>query len=352
MGGESAVDNLIARKTGSDPSQTAIYQLFGPEGSKRAGNLSRPTDPDGMPALGRSQMAFEPRLRARNAEPHTVRTRTIHLGEGRRLLVGRDIYDPLEIAERVGQIVGLGVLTTVVLAGVGGWLVSRALLHRVDSIARASRAIMEGRLDRRLPVGNSNDEFDQLTSQLNAMLERIESLMADVRQVTSGIAHDLRSPLTRLRVRIEKAQLERQELADPVLEELIVEVDSIRATFNALLRIAEVDARDPRSGSSVVDLGHLVQRATELYRTVAEDRGLAWCVEIDREATVRGDEQLLAQALSNLADNALKYTPAGGRISLQVSSATDRVRLTIVDTGPGIPAPARQNVLKPFFRLE
>lgn len=352
VGGRQAVESLIAVKIGNDTSQTATYQLFSSDGSMRTGNLRPVLRLNTFPELGRGEVTSEPLPEAHNREPHTIRTRTVKLSDGGRLLVGRDIYTPLEITERIGQIVGLGLFASIILAGIGGWMISRALLRRVDGMARVSRGIMEGHLDRRLPVGRANDEFDHLTSQLNAMLDRIETLMADVRQVTSGIAHDLRSPLTRLRMRLEKAQLERGENADPVLEEVIVEVDGIRATFDALLRIAQVDARDPRSNFDVVDLEHLVQRMTELYRTVAEDKGLTWRVNIDGDLLIYADEQLLAQGLSNLIDNALKYTPAGGRISLQVSGETDRARLAIEDTGPGIPTAARQEVLKPFFRLE
>lgn len=351
-GGERAVEKMIENRISNDPTRTATYQFFLSNGSMRMGNLRAPLSASALPQLGRGEISSEPPPDSSNREPHTIRTRTIALSDGGRLLVGRDIYNPLEMRERISQIVGVGLFVTIVLAGLAGWVISRTILRRVDGMARVSRAIMEGHLDRRLPVGKASDEFDHLTSQLNAMLDRIETLMADVRQVTSGIAHDLRSPLTRLRVRLENAQLERGDNGDPLLDEVIQDVDGIRATFNALLRIAEVDARDPRSNFRVVDLGHLVSRMSELYRTVAEDKGLAWEVEIEHDVTVSGDEQLLAQAISNLIDNALKYTPAGGRISLHLSGVLEQAQVTVEDTGPGIPAAVCQDVLKPFFRLE
>lgn len=351
-GGEPAIEALIDHEVATDPFETAIYQLFRPNGSRGAGNLGQALPSGDLPIIGRGELVTGPPLGARNPELHTIRIRTIPLAGGDLLLVGRDIYDPLEIRERVSQIIGFGLFGTVVLAGLGGWTVSRALLHRVDAIARASRTIIEGRLDRRLPVGKANDEFDQLAIQVNGMLERIETLMTDIRQVTSGIAHDLRSPLTRLRVRLEKAQLDRGEQADPVFDELIADVDGVRATFDALLRIAQIEARNSRSNFRTVDLGHLVDQATELYQTVAEDKGLTWHAAIEDRVLIQGDEQLLAQALSNLVENALKYTPAGGSISLRLRQTADRAELAIEDSGPGIPPSARASVLKHFVRLE
>jgi signal transduction histidine kinase len=350
-GGRTAVEALIAHEVMADPFEATTYQLFEPDGGRRVGNLGSALPIGILPVAGRSQFDTKSQDEGRDLETHTIRARTFRFSDGSFMLVGRDIDDPLAIREWVGRVIWPVLLLVVVVSASTGWLLSRRMVERVDAMVRASRQIMEGHLEQRLPVGSANDEFDQIARQFNAMLVRIEALMSDVQQVTAGIAHDLRSPLTRLRVRLEKAVLEQQ--ADVgFYDELIADVDGMCATFDAMLRIAEVNARDPRSRFRSVDLGHLVEQVDELYRAVAEDRGLAWEVRIDDRLTVQGDEQLIAQSLSNLVDNALKYTPTDGRVSVRLRHVADRAELSVEDTGPGIPFSARSSVLKHFFRLE
>jgi signal transduction histidine kinase len=213
---------------------------------------------------------------------------------------------------------------------------------------------MSGDLSRRVPTNGTADDFDQLAVNLNAMLDEIERLMGGVRQVSDNVAHDLRTPLTRLRNRLEQL---RSELGDTSphqehVERSIADADQLLATFGALLRIARIEAGGHRPDLVPVDLGALVQDAAELYEALAEDKRLRIDTSVASPATIQGDRDLLFQAVANLLDNAVKYTPDGGRVALEVSRTRDAIDVTVLDTGPGIPAEEREKVVQRFYRLE
>ncbi len=218
---------------------------------------------------------------------------------------------------------------------------------------RTSARIIHGDLSQRVPVSGSGDEFDQLAANLNAMLDQIERLMLGMRQVTDNIAHDLRTPLSRLRARLEVTLLERPDLHryGEALRDTITEADRLLGTFNALLSIAEAEAGARREGWSVVDLAEIARNVAELYEPLAEENGMELAVETDATLPVRGDRHLLSQALANLLDNALKYAPEG-RIVLRAHEHGETVRVEIADNGPGIPADRREAVFDRFVRLE
>ena len=228
---------------------------------------------------------------------------------GYRLIVGRDIEDRRELARviRSAMLWGLGVM---VLFGIGGgYLVSRNLLARIDAVAATSRTIMEGDLTGRLPVNGSGDELDRLSESLNLMLARIEQLMAGLREVSDNIAHDLKTPLNRLRNRVEAAL--REPYGEPAyreaLERTIEEADGLIKTFNALLSIARLEAGAGGDNKESLDVAALVRDVAELYEPVAEERGLMLRAEPVEPVFVRADRQLLGQAIANLIDNAIKY---------------------------------------------
>jgi signal transduction histidine kinase len=234
-------------------------------------------------------------------------------------------------------------------------VISRSTASRIEAINQASREIMGGDLSRRVATRGSGDDFDQLADNLNSMLDRILSLMQAIRQVSDDIAHDLRTPLTRLRSRLELARsaVSDAEEARVGIEQAIAEADALLATFNALLRIARIEAGQQRFGFSKLDLVPLVGDVVELYEPLASDKGQELASELPQEAVIAfGDRDLLFQGIANLLDNAIKYTPAGGRVGVHLRKSGEGAEVVVWDSGPGIPAALRAKVFERFFRLE
>jgi signal transduction histidine kinase len=230
---------------------------------------------------------------------------------------------------------------------------SRNMLRRLDTINRTSGEIIAGDLTRRVPRTGSGDEFDTLAENLNRMLDRIERLMKGLREVTDSVAHDLRTPLTRLRNRLEEsaARLSASGAQAGEIERAIAETDQLIATFNALLLIAETDAGTTRAAMSALDLGEVAADVVELYEPLAEEKKVALSLLPGAGVVIEGNRSLIAQALANLVDNAIKYTPAGGMVRIRIATG-DGVDLSVSDSGPGIPAADRPRVTEPFVRLE
>jgi signal transduction histidine kinase len=275
------------------------------------------------------------------------------LRDGYRLLVGRDLRDVTAFRSRFDRTLGWTALATVALGLAGGLLSMRNIMRRVEAMNRTSEQIIRGDFSQRVAVDGSGDEFDQLSANLNAILDRIERLMSGMRQVTENIAHDLRTPLARLRARLEITLLERPDATRSIeaLRETIAEADHLLATFNALLRIAEAEAGARRHTLALVDLADIARSMAELYEPVAEEKRLVFTIETDPIIMVRGDRLLLSQMIVNLVDNALKYT-AAGTVSLTARRQGAIARLEITDSGPGIPADRREVVFDRFVRLE
>jgi len=270
-----------------------------------------------------------------------------------RLLVGRDMRDASAFRSRITRTWAWSALLTLGLGLVGGLVMTRNMLRRVDAVNRTSERIIHGDLTQRVPLAGSGDEFDQLAGNLNAMLDRIERLMLGMRQVTDNIAHDLRTPLSRLRARLEVTLLERPDAKRyaEALTETIAEADRLLGTFNALLSIAEAEAGSRRDSMAEVDLAEIARSVAELYEPVAEEKGLALAVDADPRLPVNGDRHLLSQAIANLVDNAIKYTPAG-KVSISARRRGDTARLEVADSGPGVPKDRREAVFDRFVRLE
>jgi signal transduction histidine kinase len=269
------------------------------------------------------------------------------------LLVGRDLRDASIFRDRITRTLSWAALLTLALGLAGGLIMTRNMLRRVEAVNRTSASIIEGDFSERVPLTGSGDEFDQLAANLNAMLDQIERLMTGMRQVTDNIAHDLRTPLSRMRSRLEVTLLERPDATRyaEALGQTIAEADQLLGTFNALLSIAEAEAGSRRETMAVVDLGEIARSVAELYEPVADEKGLTLIVEIAPWLPVRGDRHLLSQAIANLLDNALKYT-AQGSVTLRVRRVGDQVRAEIADTGPGVPPERRAAVFDRFVRLE
>jgi len=270
------------------------------------------------------------------------------------LLVGRDDSEKIKTEQLIIRSLGWGFGLTILLGLVGGVLMSRGMLRRIEVINRASSEIMQGDLGRRIPLKGTNDEFDQLIQNLNEMLTRIEELMRGVKQVSDNIAHDLRSPLSRLRARLELTLLGTPDLATcrNALERAIVDTDELLASFNALLKIAQAEAGLRPEDVGDIDLSAIAKDMADLYEPLAEEKGISLVTNLAPDAIIRGNRHLLSQAVANLLDNAIKYTPKDGAIELSVRREKKSVQLIINDSGPGIPFDARENVLQRFYRLE
>lgn len=282
---------------------------------------------------------------------HKARARTFVLRGDFHLLVGRDMHELTETRALIVRTLGWGFGITVLLGVAGGLMMSRSTTRRIEAINETSREIIQGDLSRRIPSAGSGDDFDQLTENLNSMLDQIEMLMDGVRHVSDNIAHDLKTPLTRLRNRLEAINL-RENPATADVEVAIAEADSLLATFNALLRIAQIEAGHRVAGFENLSLSRLARDVIELYEPLAQERRQSVNARIEEGVEVRGDRDLLFQALANLVDNAIKYAPENGRIEILLKRDDSVARVSVRDDGPGIPPAERARVFERFVRLE
>jgi len=343
-GGNRELGEAIAERESSGSATRMLYAVFAPDGRRLYGSFpaSRP------PQAGMQEIRFnDPR-----EGPDLARGTALDLSPTERLVVAVD-SDWIERVEQTVLIVfGTAFFGACLLGLAGAVILGGYLKRRLRSISRSAEAIIGGDIRRRMPVGHRRDEFDELAETLNRMLDRIEGLLENLRQVSSDIAHDLRTPLSRLRTRLEKGNLEGPGTGDGVLEDAIRRVDEVLSLFAAILRIAEVEAGETRGFFAPVDLSALV---TELAESFApsfedEDRVLLWSVEAGIE--LEGDRELLAQAFINLLENTQRHTPAGSVVRLTLVSAGDRACVQVVDNGPGVPKGDLGRILKRFARLE
>ncbi|PWC33133.1 HAMP domain-containing sensor histidine kinase [Azospirillum sp. TSO35-2] len=345
----------VVRARSAVPNNNSIYLLTTPAGVILAGNLSG--WPDAVPSASGWTHFKVADYGGVTDRPSTAQAATFTLPGQFRLLVGRDMSEIDQLRSRMFHSLRWVLGSTALLGLGGGLLMSRGAMRRIEAINRTTRQIMAGDLSDRVPRFGGGDEMDRLAANLNAMLDRIERLMTGMRQVTDSVAHDLRTPLTRLRSRIELALI--HETEDPevyrgVLQDTIAEADRLLATFTALLSIAEAESGAKRQDFVPVDLAEVVGLAADLYEPVAEERGQRLTVDIRARPTVHGNGQLLAQAVSNLLDNAIKYTPEGGTIALVLDGPGPgrAACIDVADSGPGIPPDMRDKVLQRFVRLD
>lgn len=284
--------------------------------------------------------------------------RSVELSNGMRLVVGRDVVERRGFSAIIVQSFLFGVLGIVLFSVIAGGITARRVLKRIDTIRDTSTKIMSGNLSERVPVTRRNDEFDGLATNLNAMLDRIEQLLQGLKEVTDNVAHDLKTPLTRLRNQAESALRDgaTDETRQRALETTIAESDRLIQTFNALLMIARAEAGAPSGNLSAVDVSAVVADVAELYSPVAEDEGIVIETAIEDGVHLHANRELIGQAMVNLLENAVKYAkPEGegqGRITVGLRQQAGRVLIEVADNGPGIPAEDRQRVLQRFVRLE
>jgi signal transduction histidine kinase len=277
----------------------------------------------------------------------------VFLAPGVYLYVGRDTATMAAARTRILQAFAWIAAATIVLAALGGVLFSMQFLRRVDAIARTCRAIVAGQVNDRIPVRGSDDELDRLSGAINGMLDRIAALLDNLRQVSSDVAHDLRTPLTHLRQRLESARLKSTTVDEysVAVARAIDDTDQLLAMFSALLRISQVEAGTRLAGFSEVSLTDLMNRMYEMFRPVAEDQGQRLERAIEADVRVRGDAELLAQLFSNLVENAIRHTPQGTSIRISLTAANGCAVARVCDDGPGIPVAERDKVVRRFYRV-
>ncbi len=353
-GSAALVDAINARaETDSD----AVYLLAAPNGQRIAGNL------ESWPPAARSNGWITVRLRrVSTGESVDVGARTYALPDGVRLLVGRDLRAQRSFLRAMSEAAGLALAASVLLAAASGFILNRLVMRRIGDIDQTARAIVEGDLSRRIPVRGGDDEFTHLAATLNAMLERIEALVLELRTVTDSLAHDLRTPLTRLKTQIERAadaELDAEARKDAIgmAEE---ESERVLSLLSAMTDIARAESGAGRTQFQRVDLTALARDMYDLHQPLAEDEGVDLSIEAEQGVALTGHPQFLAQLISNLIDNALKHgmwgaAPDGARrgaIKLRVYRDGDRAVLEVGDRGPGIPEEQRGVALSRFGRLD
>jgi len=342
-----------------------LYLVTTPAGQAVAGNVGS-LAPGVMATIGWSETAYR-RLDDQDSSDHYALVKVTELSSGFRLLIGRDLEERRRMFGIVAKAAQWSLLVVVVLGLGGGIFVARRVLHRIDAMTGTTQRIMAGDLSGRLPVGRSGDELDRLALNLNAMLERIEALMTGLKEVSDNIAHDLKTPLTRLRNRAEEALAKSRTEPEyrSALERTIEESDGLIRTFNALLMIARAESGQARGNMDDFDAADVARGIHELYEPLAEDDGMTLDVKFE-PTPLHGNRELISQALANLVENAIKYgkpdstvqqlgaaTEADRKtILIEAKRAGDRVLLSVTDRGPGIPPADRKHAVERFVRLE
>lgn len=342
-----------------------LYLVTTPAGLAVAGNVGS-LQPGVMETTGWSETDYR-RLDEQDKSDHLALVNVTELSNGFRLLIGRDLEERHRIFGVVASAAQWSLLIVVILGLGGGIFVARRVLHRIDAMTGTTQRIMAGDLGGRLPVGRSGDELDRLAENLNAMLERIEALMNGLKEVSDNIAHDLKTPLTRLRNRAEQALAKSGSEGDyrAALEQTIEESDGLIRTFNALLMIARAESGQARDNMADFDAADVAQGIHELYEPLAEDNGLKLSVQAE-PAPLHGNRELISQALANLVENAIKYgqpKPAAQPLGADAAAADrtvliearrdgGRIILAVTDHGCGIPEPNRKRAVERFVRLE
>ncbi len=334
----------------------AVYLLADNEGFVIAGNLPAWPMMDGRDG---SWVEFEIELREGGQEiRRPVRAVVLEPARGLRLLVGTDLSDRRELGRRFAVAAGVGTILVTLLALGIGYRQSRRILARVEAVSRSCKEIVDGNLARRLPLAGNDDEFDALAVEVNELLARLARTTDILRTSLHSAAHDLRSPMHRMRLRVEQSLADGPSGASAdaspernALELVLNDVDHMQRVLTALLQIAEAESGTVGARPEPVALDVMLHELGELYQPQAEQQGIKLSVECEPGSCVLGHRQLLAQAVANLIDNALKFSRTGGRVSLKTWQSDQRQIISVVDQGPGIPADERARAVQPFTRL-
>jgi signal transduction histidine kinase len=342
-GSVASLQNIVSGLTLNSPG--FFYLLQDHDGNVLAGNL-----PAMAPIVGiidRAHVEIQDRTLS-------LRGKGVSLNENAFLFVGLNTIELHKMQRAIARTFVWGLIATIFISLLSGAFISFAMLARVEALSNVSREIVNGDLDRRISLRGSNDEFDHLAVSLNTMFDRIQGLMDGLRQVSTDIAHDLRTPLTRLRQRIEMTLRKADDVASlrTAFQATLKDVDSILDTFSALLRIAQLETSERRAKFTDVDLTDLLRTAIELYAPMAEEKEQSIIEKIDDGLTIRGDRELLLQLFANVLENAVRHSPSRALIEVGARRLVDGTVVSVCDNGPGIPEEMRTKVFQRFFRLE
>ncbi len=355
-------DSVIARKglerrierldeyLGVDPHSTKLGGLFAADGTRIAGNVENL--PPELKADAGPQLVSLVKIDAPGREGRTARAVARQIPEGGTLVIGRTDYEFAWIVHSVERALALGFIPTLCLGLAAGAFLSIRAQRRVQEVNRKIQRIIAGELRERLPTQGTQDAFDKLAVLVNGMLDEIEALIRNIAGVGDDIAHDLRTPLTRVRVGLERARQNARTLDDlrAAVDQAIAGLDQSLTIITALLRIAEIEHNRRLDGFRDVALADLVREVGDLYEPIAEDKRVAFAIRAKEDVAVHGDRDLLFEAVANLVDNAVKFTPEGGRVELSLNRKGDEVIVRVRDTGPGIAAGERDLVGRRFYR--
>ena len=345
--GPSGLVEVINARILAFPDGDAVYLIVDPQGQKIVGNLAawpqmQTVDGDRVTFLVDETNGGEIGVRARLFAPQ---------GDAR-ILIGRKVLALDQLTKLADRTLFWGLGVTLALALATGLLMSNNVLRRVAQFNATSRRIMDGDLSQRIATTGTRDEFDQLAKNLNAMMDQIEGLIAGMQHMSDNVAHDLRTPLTRLRNRLETLLQHASGAEVGEVAACIEDADALLSTFASLMSIARIEAGTYSADQETVDLQRTVLDAFDLYMALAEDKAIELTCEATDKVQVHGDRNLLFQAVTNLLDNAIKYTPSGGRVSISLNNRDGQTDLVVADSGTGIPVEMRAKVLQRFFRLD
>lgn len=349
-GGLQRLAALVRERMASRASPPLSYALLAATGERLAGTLPVGSAPPGWVDIeGGESVAGE-----RTASAERFRALIVALADGARLAVAGDLGQIEEVEEAILGAFGSAAGIVLILGIAGGLVLSIGFLRRVDAVTRTAEAIIAGDLSRRIPTRGVDDDFDRLALTLNRMLDRIGDLMERLRQVSNDIAHDLRTPLSRLRQRLEslRGSLAAEPEREREVDAAVADTDAILDTFGALLRIAQIESGARRSGFRAVDLSAVFETVVEAFAPSAEDAGKSLEARVAKHVFVRGDRELLSQLLVNLVENAIRHTPEAARIEVDLSVTEEHAVGIVFDNGPGVPERERERIFRRFYRLE
>ena len=344
----------VGRRLASPDHWSKYYLLQDPSGRKISGNLASMAPVAGWRELPIPVHIDEDGEEDGGEDSDFLTAKGVILANGWYLLVGHDKDAFTDFEDMILAVAGWSMAAAFGLALIGGLVTSASMLRRVTAITEAGRDIMQGNLSRRIALRGTGDEFDRLSANLNEMLNRIQMLMDGLRQVSNDIAHDLRTPLSRLRQRLEDVRAKTGTVTEyqAAVDRAIVDTDEILGTFSALLRIAQIEAGTKRAAFTAVDLSGALETIVETYTAVAEDNQRTLIGRIAAGMTAQGDRRLLIQMIANIVENALSHTPAGTRLTVELTGKAAAPVCVIGDNGPGIPEAERQKVFRRFYRLD
>ena len=355
LGGPAQLATTISRR--SRRPGNSLYYFGTPDGKKRAGNINR-IPPALIKATSGAEFQYVWQVVDKQQEQRHAIGVPFHVTGNLVLVVGRDIEEQMAFISTAKTIFFTGLGALALFGLLAGLWASRNLLNRINMITTTSKSIMAGDLKERIPLNGSDDELDRLSNNLNTMLARIETLMQSMRDVTDNIAHDLKTPINRMRIAAEQALLDKQNpnAEKDALHATIEEADNLIKTFNAILKISRLEAGAENEVKDKVDLAHLLQEVSELYEPLIEEAGLKLKRTTTEGLTILADRQLISQAIANLVDNAIKYAASANNhektVELICQREGETVKLIVADAGEGIEDQDRKRVLERFVRLE